>query len=685
MANKTTPVIQIQEGKVGINTITPDLLLTVHGNTRLGRAGNNYAGDPNKVVISGQGIEDSNTGNFYGSYGFLELSANTNYTGGARKYAITNALGANKFAIIRSDSNLGGMQIGANGAVPTGAVADFVINNTGGVGIGYESPTQKLDVAGNARIGGAFQGVELILEATDTAGAPAMTTTMRYVGYEGRGIGNLYTDQSYAGEWFAGLNYSGGFSRWSIGYDGSTGQSEYLTKSLFTVRNTGNVGIGDTSPSYKLTVPGSFKLGTNAYIEYGGVYTYTITTANTAAVGNLVFSAGLGSAAYESRIDLQGTDTATDAGITLNSKALTVVTNTLADAKAGVPNENLLNLVEGIQISNRPDMYANAVQTKISLYESRYANDATGGTTIRLYVDDGVLSDGEIYTVSVFYKDLIGTLSLDWCDESTIGNYKSATGTANNPKSGRLYGYASRATYTSTYRFFDINLSNGQDNAVTLLNPKVEFGKVVTDFTPYSREGDVEPQTSMPNDIALTGKISSVNTASNSVLTEGITLALVSENSYEKTYVGILSFANSGGQIYRFNLAFYGAGAYGFDVDMVTGRSGNWRNFGRIKDSGYLYWENDGDFAHMTQGPLDVISTYSSGELTLDSAPTYFLTDTVTDTSAGGSNPWSYFVRRYAIRMPSTLTGTNGYLKIMVKLQGSIQGNSQKVIFLNQQ
>ena len=685
MANQTTPVIQIQEGKVGINTITPDLLLTVHGNTRLGRAGNNYAGDPNKVIISGQGIEDASTGNFYGSYGFLELNANTNYTGSARRYAITNGFLASKFAIIRSDSNMGTMQLGVAGAVPTGATADFVIDNTGKIGIGYESPTKKLDVAGDVRIGGVFQGVELTLAATDTAGAPAMTTTMKYVGYEGRGIGNLYYDQSYTGEWFAGLNYSGGFSRWSIGYDGSTGQSEYLTKALFTVRNTGNVGIGDTTPSYKLTVPGSFKLGTNAYIEYGGVYPYTITTANTAAVGNLVFSAGLGSSAYESRIDLQGTNTLTDAGITLNSKALTVVTNTLADAKAGVANENLLNLVEGIQISNRNCLYGNAVKTVISLYEARYANDGTGGTTIRLYVDTGTLVNGEIYTVSVFYKDLIGTLSVDFCDESTTGNYIQVTGSSNNPKSGRVYGYASRSTYDSTYRFFDINLSNGQNNAVTLLNPKVEFGKVVTDFVPYSEEGNVEPQTLMPNDIALTGKISSVNTASNSVLTEAITLALVSENSYEKTYVGILNFTNSGGQIYRFNLAFYGAGAYGFDVDMVTGRSGNWRNFGRIKDSGYMYWENDGDFAHMTQGPLDVISTYSGGELTLDSTPTYFLTDTVTDTSSGGSNPWQYFVRRYAIRMPSTLTGSNGYLKIMVKLQGSIQGNSQKVIFLNQQ
>jgi hypothetical protein len=394
MANKTTPVIQIQEGKVGINTITPDLLLTVHGNTRLGIAGNNYSGPPNKVVISGQGIEDVTTGNFYGSYGFLELSANTNYTGGARRYAITNGFLATKFAIIRSDSNMGTMQLGVGGAVPTGAVADLVIDNGGQVGIGTEGPSQRLDVKGNTRIGGVLQAVELILEATDTAGAPAMTTTMKYIGYEGRGIGNLYYDTYYTGEWFAGLNYNGSFSRWSIGWDGSGGQSEYVAQALFTVRNNGNVGIGDTTPSYKLTVPGSFKLGTNAYIEYGGVYPYTITTANTAAVGNLIFSAGLGSASYESRIDLQGTNTLTDAGITLNSKALTVVTNTLADAKAGVANENLLSLTEGIQISNRPDLYVNAVQTNISLYESRYVNDGTGGSTIRLYVDDGVLVDG---------------------------------------------------------------------------------------------------------------------------------------------------------------------------------------------------------------------------------------------------------------------------------------------------
>jgi len=107
------------------------------------------------------------------------------------------------------------------------------------------------------------------------------------------------------------------------------------TNTAMTILSGGNVGINTTSPSKTLEVNGSFKLGTNSYIEYGGVYPYTITTANTAAVGNLVFSAGLGSAAYESRIDLQGTNTAGVAGITLStaSTARMVIT---ADGDVGI-------------------------------------------------------------------------------------------------------------------------------------------------------------------------------------------------------------------------------------------------------------------------------------------------------------------------------------------------------------
>ena len=98
---------------------------------------------------------------------------------------------------------------------------------------------------------------------------------------------------------------------------------------LFTVGdsylNGGNVGIGTTSPSKKLDVAGSFKLGTNAYIEYGGVYPYTISTLNTAAVGNLIFNAGAGSSGYESKIELQGSNTAADDAITFTTGSSTAM------------------------------------------------------------------------------------------------------------------------------------------------------------------------------------------------------------------------------------------------------------------------------------------------------------------------------------------------------------------------
>jgi hypothetical protein len=123
------------------------------------------------------------------------------------------------------------------------------------------------------------------------------------------------------------------------GSDGNYMNFRTANSTRMTINYLGNVGINTTGPCKKLEVVGCFKLGTNAYIEYGGVYPYTITTANTAAVGNLVFSAGLGSAAYESRIDLQGTNTAGVAGITLStaSTARMVVT---ADGDVGIGNTN---------------------------------------------------------------------------------------------------------------------------------------------------------------------------------------------------------------------------------------------------------------------------------------------------------------------------------------------------------
>jgi len=88
--------------------------------------------------------------------------------------------------------------------------------------------------------------------------------------------------------------------------------------------------------------------------------------------------------------------------------------------------------------------------------------------------------------ISVYYENLIGALSIDFADTSVTGN-GTQTGTSSAPKSGRIYGYASRADYTSTYRFVDINLSQGSGHEVTLHSPKVEAGTTLTDFVATER------------------------------------------------------------------------------------------------------------------------------------------------------------------------------------------------------
>ena len=157
---------------------------------------------------------------------------------------------------------------------------------------------------------------------------------------------------------------------------------------------------------------------------------------------------------------------------------------------------------------------------------------------------------------------------------------------------------------------------------------------------------------------------------------------LVSENQHEKVWTTTCTFTYGGAGTYYFNLAFGGSGGYGFEVELVTARNGNYRNFGKIKDSGFMYWETDGDFAHHAQGPLDVTSNYSTGEPSLDAVPTTYLSATKTATSANGSSPWSYFIKRYAINLTSTLQGSDGYFKVLIKTTGF---TGSEIRFLNQQ
>ena len=202
--------------------------------------------------------------------------------------------------------------------------------------------------------------------------------------------------------------------------------------------------------------------------------------------------------------------------MTLSSTGNMVVTGTISSPKvfdedSEVPNQNLLD-IGSIKISNRSDIYGNATKTTINEFKATYANDNVGPTTVRLYVDPSILVDGDTYTVSVYYEGLVGTLTLDWNDVALTGDHKSATGTTSSPASGRVYGYASRSTYDSTYRFLDINLNTGASHTVTLFNPKVEAGTQVTDFVGTERTNQ-EGNSKDLNNLNVTSKLGISTTA----------------------------------------------------------------------------------------------------------------------------------------------------------------------------
>ena len=180
------------------------------------------------------------------------------------------------------------------------------------VGIGVTSPSQKLQVDGGAT--GFNQGI------------PATSGTTQ------NGMLRLTSGSSVYGETFDfGMNVAPTYAWIQATNKGSLA----VNYNLALNPNGGNVGIGTAGPSKKLEVAGSYKLGTNAWIQYDAVYPYTISMLNGAGIGNLILNAGYGSSGYESKIELQGSNTVGAAGITLSTGSSPRIVVT-ADGNVGI-------------------------------------------------------------------------------------------------------------------------------------------------------------------------------------------------------------------------------------------------------------------------------------------------------------------------------------------------------------
>ena len=210
------------------------------------------------------------------------------------------------------------------------------------------------------------------------------------------GTSGLFFTQPNSTSLLLGLKQDGDISIYN------SSSSEYVRFDQSTQR----VGIGTTSPSKKLDVAGSFKLGTNAYIEYGAVYPYTISTLNTAAVGNLIFNAGAGSSGYESKIELQGSNTAADDAITFTTGSSTAMV-VQVNGNVGIGTTSpLAKLQVGLSTSNSGSTLTmfgaanNGILSALSLVNTT-GNDAIGyGTALDFHVASTYSPTGRIATIA---------------------------------------------------------------------------------------------------------------------------------------------------------------------------------------------------------------------------------------------------------------------------------------------
>ena len=146
----------------------------------------------------------------------------------------------------------------------------------------------------------------------------------------------------------------------------------------------------------------------------------------------------------------------------------------------GEPTVNLLYSAGATNLTNGAgDIYGRCTKTDLGNGKYRFVNNGTGISTVRVYTNQGDLINGATYACSVYYENLLGSISIDWCDTGITGlNYSTNV-------SGRLGGYGTRGTYDGPYYFLDINFDSG--GAVTLYNPQVEYKSHVTPFVAGTR------------------------------------------------------------------------------------------------------------------------------------------------------------------------------------------------------
>ncbi len=247
----------LPSGNVGIGTTTPSTNLQIYDPTL-----------NSKDVLSLKSVAD-NVDDYLGM-------TFTTGVGGDGPHAAIRAINGPA----ATDARLG-FYTTTNGG--TSLTEKLSIDHVGNVGIGTTTPMSALSVNGNIQVSSG---------KTIGAGVIAETDTSTYTKF---GFNELFdADDRFSGMKVSSVVNGAGYSGGQIGFFTTNAQIS-LAQEVMRITNTGNVGLGTTSPGYKLGVAGSLGItdiltntrGSSVWQQYGSGADYYFGSNSS---GNLKFA-----------------------------------------------------------------------------------------------------------------------------------------------------------------------------------------------------------------------------------------------------------------------------------------------------------------------------------------------------------------------------------------------------------
>jgi len=205
------------------------------GNVGIGTSSPNYR---TQIETTGADVfltKNTSSTSFNRSYFYNNNNVGIQFLNFGSAYGFGTEFGVGQNGSVIQSNTTSAFAVGTSGAYPlllgTSGTERMRITSAGNVGIGTTSPSQKLDVNGKIKSNSSIF-VDSI--GSDSVGVGANFTVSR---------------ASDAKQWIMQLNASAGLDFWN--YNGSA-----FNRRL-TINESGNVGIGTTSPAYQLDVASS--------------------------------------------------------------------------------------------------------------------------------------------------------------------------------------------------------------------------------------------------------------------------------------------------------------------------------------------------------------------------------------------------------------------------------------------